>query len=375
MRLLNSGWFEVALSVLLATLAVILDLSSGHTATATLDVTACVVAASTARWPRAGAATLGAVLAAYLLVPREWVTIGEYAALIPILSTGMRDATRLRALISVAYLIILTLIQHHDYPERGALFLLAGLAWAVLIAVCWILGTMFSTLTRTQAAAQREALTRQRLTVARDLHDTVARTLTHLSLTAKTARETGDPADLEAVIDGVHHVANELRWVMSVLSDPSQPSTATGPATAQLQATVDALQTTLTKHGFPTTVTLEGNGLDNIPQPIQQALNSVLAEAAANIERHATRHRPCAILGVIDPAEVQFLVINERDPSQTTAGTRMGLAGMREILAPHSGKIETRQEDTRWTLHVIVPLIRERPGSSSSTTTYTSEPA
>lgn len=299
--------------------------------------------------------------------------MGEYAPLIPILGTGMRGNKQLRAVISAAFLTMLTALQYHDYPERGTLFLFAGLVWAALIAACWLIGDLFSALRRNHAATQRAALTEQRLTLARDLHDTIARSITRLSLTARLARGSGNPADLDDVIDHIHDLGNELRWVMSVLHDPSQ--TRPAEATGSLQNTIAALQADLTKHGFPTTVTVEGTGPDSIPEPIQYALNDVLAEAAANIERHAVPGKPCALLGVIDTERAEFVIINEHDPSKETSGTRMGLEGMRRRLAPYSGGIETRRENPRWTLHITVPLPPARSGSSSSMTTSTSEPA
>ncbi|HOQ52459.1 MAG TPA: histidine kinase [Micropruina sp.] len=374
MRFLNSNWVEVVLATLLSSLALILDLRGGHMVTLILDLAACAAAATTARWPRAGSAVLAALLAGHLLVPREWSTMGKYAALIPILGTGIRGNRQLRVVISVVYLVILTAVQYHDYPERGALFLFAGLTWGVLFAACWVIGDLFSSLRRNHAASERAALAEQRLTLARDLHDTIARSITRLSLTARLARDSGNPAELDTVIDDIHQIGNELRWVMTVLNDPTQTRLAES-STGSLQSTISGIQASLTKHGFPTTVTLEGDDLAIIPEPIQHALNDVFAEAAANIDRHAKRGRPCAILGQVDAYQAEFLIINEHDPTDATTGTHMGLDGMRQRLHPYSGAIETRQENPRWTLHITVPLPPTRSASSSSMTTSTSEPA
>lgn len=161
---------------------------------------------------------------------------------------------------------------------------------------------------------------------------------------------------------------------MTVLNDPTQTRLAES-STGSLQSTISGIQASLTKHGFPTTVTLEGDDLAIIPEPIQHALNDVFAEAAANIDRHAKRGRPCAILGQVDAYQAEFLIINEHDPTDATTGTHMGLDGMRQRLHPYSGAIETRQENPRWTLHITVPLPPTRSASSSSMTTSTSEPA
>ena len=192
MRFLNSNWVEVVLATLLASLAIILDVHGGQMISVLLDLAACTAAATTAKWPRAGSAALAVILALYILIPREWGTMGEYSALIPILGTGIRGNKQLRVVISVVYLVILTAVQYHDYPERGALFLFAGLTWGVLFAACWVIGDLFSSLRRNHAASERAALAEQRLTLARDLHDTIARSITRLSLTARLARDSGN---------------------------------------------------------------------------------------------------------------------------------------------------------------------------------------
>ena len=171
----------------------------------------CVV-----RWPRSATIALGAVLLTFLLSPREWVTFGEYAALIPVLSAGIRGERRRRTISSAAYLVLLTALQYHDYPG-GLLFLYGGLVWTVLFAVMWLIGDVFTAYRKAQQDAAQLALAQQRIALARDLHDTIMRSLTRLSLRVQLAEAEPDPTVLPSVAEALHQTATELRWMLTLL--------------------------------------------------------------------------------------------------------------------------------------------------------------
>lgn len=77
-RLLTSGSFEAILATLAVALAGIFIHLKDHPREALLlDVPLFVAAALTARYPRAAGVALGAGLAALLLIPSSWATLGR----------------------------------------------------------------------------------------------------------------------------------------------------------------------------------------------------------------------------------------------------------------------------------------------------------
>lgn len=121
---------------------------------------------------------------ALLRLPTPVGTFGEYGPLIPILGCSIRGLRRERNWVSAAVLLVLTALQVHDYPGPGYLYIFGGLVWVAIIAALWLIGAGF-------AAARSAALAEQRLILARDLHDTVARTVARVSLSAGQVRRGG----------------------------------------------------------------------------------------------------------------------------------------------------------------------------------------
>lgn len=353
--LLADGTVDVVLALLLAALSITIGWHLGLPLSIALDVAACAAAALTVRWPRAAGVALAVILLCYLPAPREWPFMGEYAPLIPILGTGMRGRRRERLVLTLGYWPILLAIQFADYG-LDAKVLFGGLLWAVLIAVLWVIGNAFTAYRKAQEEARAAALTQQRLGLARDLHDSLARTLSHLILRARKAAATGDTAALEPLADGISQAAGELRWLLSALREPdSVPSL---DSTGSLATTISQVIDDLAARGHPTAVTIEGQ-LDRIPPPVAEVLAGVAREAAANIERHGAEGRPCTLVASIDDTAVDLAFINEvpAKASLSDSGTQsMGLLGAAERLATVGGTLETREEGRQWITRVTVPM-------------------
>ena len=354
MRILSSGRLEMVLSALLAALVVFVGWRTANPEAMIRDLLACVAAGCVVRWPRLATMALGLILLTFLLTPREWVTFGEYAALIPVLSAGMRGDRRQRTVTAAAYLVLLTALQYHDYPG-DLLFLYGGMVWAILFAVMWLLGDVFTAYRKAQQDAAQLALAQQRIALARDLHDTIMRSLTRLSLRVQLAEAEPDPGVLPSVAEALHQTATELRWMLTLLRDgdaadldPVQPRT--------LSALLHTTRANLEHGGFEVTLTSEG-GLDNVPTSVTRVLCPVVAEAEANIERHAQPGSPCALIISVTDTGLDMVFINTVGTARSgRKGSALGLLGATERLAPIGGTLSANQEGTRWVTRIVVPV-------------------
>lgn len=359
--LLIDGTVDVVLALLIAALGIVIGWHLGYPLSIALDLATCTAAGLTVRYPRAAGIALGALLLCYLLAPPQWALMGEYAALIPILGMGMRGRRRERLVMTLGYWTILVAVQAVEMIRVGqgvpsVPLLLAALMWAALMAVLWVIGNVFTAYRAAQEEARVAALAQQRLSLARDLHDSLARTLAHLILRARKAAATGDASALEPLADGIGQAASELRWLLSALREPGAvPALDEG---SSLSTTIHQVIEELTARGYPTAVTIEGD-LERIPQQTGEVLAGVAREAAANIERHGAEGGACTLVASVDDTVVDMAFINEVAATGPGAGSgtrSMGLLGVTERLATVGGTMETRMEGRQWITRVTVPL-------------------
>ncbi len=354
-RLLVGGALDLTLAVLLAVLSVMIGLNFGQPLSVAADLTACLLAALTVRWPRTAGVALGAVLLLYAQAPPEWAEIGQYAALLPVLGTGIRGQRRERLAMSLGYWLILTVVQLFAYPGDLARGLLSSLVWAWLFAVMWLLGGAIAAFQRAQEQTRIAALAQQRLGLARDLHDTVARSLARLSLHAHEAATAADASQLRPIADEIGQVAGELRWLLGALRDSdSEGSLSSG---GSLATTMRDGIGRLEAGGFQVATAIDGD-LDDVPADAGSVLAEIVKEAVANIERHGAATRPCAVVASIDEKAADLAFINEVAADDRPTGTAepLGLLGVAERLAVVGGQLEARQEGSQWITRVTVPI-------------------
>ena len=350
-RLLVGGTLDLVLAAFVAVLSVVGGLPAGFTLGIVVDLAACVAAALTVRWPRAAGAALAAILLIYLVAPPDWAESGEYAALIPVLGTGVRNQRRERLVLTVVYWVILSARQLAAYRDLlpGAL---SALVWAMLFTLMWLLGGAISAFRRAEEQARIAALAQQRLALARDLHDTVARSLARLSRQAHQAASAGDAEQLRPIADEIGQAAGQLRWVLGALRD-SDADTLNSRGTLAV-AVRDCLEQ-LRAHGFPVTASIEGS-LDDVPADAGTVLAEIAKEAAANVERHGAPGRPCVLMASIDEFSADLALINEVADGGGSGSTRsFGLLGAAERLALVGGQLEARQQGTHWITRASVP--------------------
>jgi len=349
-----SGAVDIVLALVLAAVAIMLGSALNEPLGIVLDLTACLAAALAVRWPRAAGIALAVVLSVYMFVPHHWGQMGQYAPLIAILGAGMRGNRRVRFGMAFGYWLIYLSIQITLYRLSWT-SLLASIIWAALIAMMWAVGNAFSAFRSAQDELRAAALTQQRLSLARELHDSLSRTLVRLSLQARAAAAANDTSALTEIADGIGHASSELRWLLSALREPD--AVAPIRSTGSLATRINELIEQLDSRGFPVTVTIDGD-LEQVPARISEVVASVASETAANVERHAAKGRPCSLLASLDADSLDLAMINEVAAHPAPShGASMGLLGAAERLSAVGGTIESRGEGSRWITRITVPMV------------------
>jgi two-component system sensor histidine kinase DesK len=256
----------------------------------------------------------------------------------------------------------------HDGPGPAILTTLSALllvASFVLTArvSAWMLEVVWE-LDEARDVQSRLAVAEERLRFARDLHDTVGRTLSAVAVKSELAAELAGRRHLGAVA--------QMQEVRQLAQDSLQEmrGVVVGYRTANLDAELDGARSVLRSADVQTR--LLGDGTD-LPQPAQQVLAWVVREAVTNVLRHAHATRCTIDLTVLDASPGQgnpptaasrpqdgalalLSITNDGVTAASDSRNGSGLAGLTERLAALDGTLSTRQEADRFTVEAAVPL-------------------
>lgn len=210
-------------------------------------------------------------------------------------------------------------------------------------------------LTRLREELATVAVTSERLRVSRDLHDLLGRSLAAIALKSELAlhyqrRGLGDQTrhELEEIVALAHSSGSDLRELVS------------GYRRMRLEQEIGTSRDLLESNGVATTVDLEG--VDDLPLPVDQVLAWTLREAVTNVLRHSDA-TSCVIEARREPEEVLLRVRNDsgRSPSGVrvfaTASSGTGLMGIAERVGTLRGTSHARQHPDGWfELAVRIPV-------------------
>jgi len=195
-------------------------------------------------------------------------------------------------------------------------------------------------LRRYAATVEQLAISRERNRLARDLHDTLAHSLSALTVQLQALRAllANDPEAARAAVAEISDLArrglDESRQAIQALrTDPVETMGLTG-------ALRESLQSFEARTGVPATLSEAGQAPD-FTQEEAQAFYRIADEALTNVERHAAARRVAVRLAsgvdrvdlVIEDDGVGF------DPTAVDPN-RYGLAGMRERAAMIGATLE-----------------------------------
>ncbi|WP_411734629.1 sensor histidine kinase [Paeniglutamicibacter sp.] len=219
---------------------------------------------------------------------------------------------------------------------------------------------------------QQEAVEAERKAIARDLHDIVAHDITVISMQAKAAGFSGDPAVAQAALKVIGATSKEalqdLRVMLNVLRSDG-PATrvdgslvdSAGNAASSLEILigVEIFAERLVDLGHPTKIMADPK-LSGLPQSAQAALYRVLQESTTNIVKHAERDAPCRIEALVVGDRVWLEIANTlprrvMDQGFDSGGLSSGIVGMSDRMAAFGGTLSAKRVRGDWVVRAELP--------------------
>ncbi|WP_165495251.1 sensor histidine kinase [Actinomadura roseirufa] len=232
--------------------------------------------------------------------------------------------------------------------DGSALDLLAG--HGLLLAGAWAAGQMTRARRAYEAGLSEQAerraraeLTRERLGIARELHDVVAHSMSVIAVQAGVghhviARHPDEAARSLATIETTSRATlREMRVLLGVLREEAPPADGDGLRTAPGLAGLAALVERTGQAGLTVDLRVQGEprplprGVDLAGYRIvQEALTNVVKHAATGTARARVRYRP-------DGVEIEVTDAGRGSPGGSVPSGH-GLVGMRERAALYGGE-------------------------------------
>ena len=358
-------WIEPALATI-TTALVLISQSWDEPTLRLIDLVLGVSAGLSAIFPRTAAVIGGTALASFLFFPAEDVSIAGLALFINIFAAfRMALPERIPITVVLTAVVYFTLVSHAYSDtdlEAGAVFvLILLLAVAVAAGHGWQQATRRLTIERVGA---EERVATLRVDLARDLHDTVAQTLSHAAMRAHMASLHPDATpelaeELNLIAADCSSSSQDLRKLLQTLREHD---TAEGPVGGPL-ADIESLRSVIEDQAGR----LRAKGLVPITSvdigPISAArattLSKVAVEATSNMIKHARPGSEChlTIRESDDAITADFM-----NPTNGRSVSRqgLGLVGIEERVALLGGKVTVDRGGSKWRLRVTLPHGYER---------------
>ena len=201
-----------------------------------------------------------------------------------------------------------------------------------------------------------QAKLRERIQLARELHDTVGHHVSAIAIQAQAGRAVAEShperalATLKTIEEAASRALEEMRSVVGVLRDGAEPVLAP-------QSTVaDIRQLARGSGALPLVDVHLSCNIDDLKPAVGSALYRIAQEAVTNAVRHA-RHASRVIVDVADEGdEVRLTVRDNGDGSIADAPPGYGLVGMAERVSLLGGTLEAGPDPGGgWTISALLP--------------------
>jgi len=284
-----------------------------------------------------------------------------------------RRAAVLLAVLETA--VVLLLVTGSNFPGWDSVAL-----FAALTAAAWFLGALahrWQTLARENAERAteleqartelaRNAVTAERLRIARELHDVVAHSMSVIAMHAGAARlavgtkPESEVAALEVIERSSRSALSEMRRLVTVLRNEDEVE-ARGPAPGLWE--LHALVAGVVAAGVTVDVKTEGD-LGAVPAGVSLAAYRVIQEALTNVVRHAGATR--ARLDVQAGETALTIRVEDEGPAASwqppLASGGHGSIGMRERLELYRGTLTAGpRAGGGWSVEARLPYLVADP--------------
>ncbi|MFE2147786.1 sensor histidine kinase [Streptomyces sp. NPDC059456] len=281
---------------------------------------------------------------------------------------GVVAATRSRRVTwsAVALTVLLLLTAQFAQPVTGSARVLTQ-SQLPLVVLAWLIGDSVrrgrESAAQAHARATEQALTDERLRIARELHDMVAHSIGVIAIQAGVGSRVIDtqPAQARQALQAIETTSREtlagLRRTLVALrrSEPASLAPAPGLDGIDRLAAAAAGDT-----GVRVDVVWSGQRRP-LPSDIELAAFRIVQEALTNVVRHA-RAGACRV-GVAYGTDELALEIDDDGqgvPDGTPAGAGFGITGMRERATLLNGRFEAGPRPAGgFRVAAVLPLERE----------------
>lgn len=296
--------------------------------------------------------TLSAIVAVLLGLPMTATVLAVAVALYPVALSARprRSAIALgAALLSVTLAAVITATvldpgflvvtpnpQYSNLPS--ALFS----SW-LAIGAGWALGR--SARARREYADQladqraQQAVSEERLRIAREMHDVVAHSMSVVVMKAAVANHVYDTRPEESkealgVIESVSRGAlADIHRVLGSLRSEGEADLEPSPGLDELPRLVENARLADVQ------VELDRGAIPVLPAAVQLSAYRIVQEALTNVIKHAAAPVRCTVRITAELGELQLAVIDDGTPRGPVGRPGHGLIGMRERAALHDGTL------------------------------------
>lgn len=370
-RSLEAVWIEPVAAAVIFGFALFVNRTEPWPMMWAVDLLACGGAALSRRFPITGAILTGLGLAFWLPFPQALPSMSGVAFYINVFAaTRTNLAWKIPLTLGFGGLAYLTLVRRGvEGPEfrwTTSILLL------IVLALAYMGGTAFryaAHRVESERETGQQRLQDLRLSLARELHDSVAQTLSSAAMRANIAMS--DPGlspltldQLERIADECRASAHDLRQLLSALREEPDRAVTPGPL-ADVESLKHALHEQaerLRSEGFTADVDVK---LTKLSAARCQTLAAIAVEATNNMVKHAKPGSRCSISIVSDEDDV-FGRFTNVDKGAKCASQGFGLAGIQERLTLLDGTCAVKRGQGQWVLHVRLPLGMEPSGRADS---------
>ena len=203
----------------------------------------------------------------------------------------------------------------------------------------------------------REAVTRERAAIARELHDIVAHSVSLMVVQAGTARPAAERVDAElaAVLDNIEQsgreALTELRRLLGVLRSNGEPDLQPIPGLGRLDDLVESVR----RAGLAVEATLDVP--EGVPAGIALCAYRTVQEGLTNAMRYADGSSvDVSVTGDGHKLTVQIQDRGGAGPATQPIGTGTGLIGLRERVLLCGGHMVSGLSGPGYLLEVTLPM-------------------
>ncbi|MGO4583132.1 sensor histidine kinase [Arthrobacter sp. 2RAF6] len=295
----------------------------------------------------------------YLLLGYAWGPIVLSLALSIILTAaaGLRWQAWLGAGICAAAVVLMAVLAG---DETGLVRASAGVAWAAILVLIGEgfrrRGERMAEYRRRREAAKLAERDEYRLTLARDIHDVVAHSLSMINVQASVALHLGtnDPEKLRPALEAIKAASKEslaeVRQLLGVLRDDAPLSPAAPPSLGRIPELVEDARRGGLQLRFENSVDTERVGTAQ-----QEAAYRIVQEGLSNVRRHSGAASAVVLLELAGNS--LRVRIDDDGGGLRGAPAGNGLRGMRERVEALGGTLGLTPLEPGLRVEANLPLI------------------